>query len=336
MQTLIKQIKTKSFLLAFIATLSCSIAGSILKTFPGFQLIGALVIALLLGMAAQLIPGLKSTCADGTALIGNKFLRLGIILLGFKLNLIVLASKGPKMLLTAAFVVAITIVINYLILRYAFHTAHSLSLLTASGCGICGAAAIMGVSPVLKAKRDDTVLAVAVICVMGTIFTLLEVQIFNHGWFNLTAEQYGVFAGSSLHEIAHAVAAGNAGGAIAEEVAVLSKLSRVIMLVPVALIFSIFVNRKTEQTTRHKLPIPWFMLGFLIASACGSYLDFIAPAVDTLVNLAYLVLGMAMAALGINMNYNVIRERGGRVMSGAFLGSVAQLAICVILAKLFF
>ena len=335
---MLQQIKTRSFALAFVVTLVCSLAGSLLKTLPGFQLIGALVIALLLGMAAQLIPGLKPTCISGTSFIANKFLRLGIILLGFKLNLIVLASKGPKMLLYAAFVVTVVIIINYLLLKHLFHTSPQLSLLTASGCGICGAAAIMGISPILKAKKDDTVLAVAVICVMGTLFTLLEVQLFNHGWLNLTSEQYGIFAGGSLHEIAHAVAAGNAGGAAAEEVAVLSKLSRVIMLVPVALIFSIFANRNTDegQAGKHKLPIPWFMLGFLAASACGTYVSVLAPAVPKLVDLAYLILGMAMAALGINMHYGVIKERGGRVLTGAFIGSVAQMLICLVIARLFF
>lgn len=52
-------------------------------------------------------------------------------------------------------------------------------MLSACGCGICGAAAVMGVSPQIESrdeerKRENEVLAVAVVCVMGTVFTLLN------------------------------------------------------------------------------------------------------------------------------------------------------------------
>ncbi len=335
-------LKTRHFWSACVLTLLCSVAGSYLKLLPGLNLIGALVIALLLGMLLQMVPGIKQECASSVGFISNKFLRLGIILLGFKLNLVELASHGVKLLLLAAVVVAVVIVVNFLLLKYVFPVPDDLNLLTASGCGICGAAAIMGISPSVKASKDDTVLAVAVICIMGTIFTLIEVGLYNAHLLQLTADQYGVMSGFSLHEIAHAVAAGNAGGAEAEKIAVLAKLSRVLMLVPVAFILGILCRkRRGEDETdaefaKHKLPIPWFMLGFLITSALGSYVKELAPVVPYLVDLAYIVLGMAMAALGLNVNFRVIKERGGKVMVGAFCGSVVQLLFCLGLALLFF
>ncbi|MDO5733210.1 MAG: putative sulfate exporter family transporter [Eubacteriales bacterium] len=336
----IKVLKSKSFYLAFICTLVASLLGFYLKNFKGLELIGALVLALLIGMLMQLIPGLKRECHSGVGFISNKFLRLGIILLGFKLNLKTLASHGPKMLLLALVVVFVTIVLDYIILQKIFGNAKKLSLLTSAGCGICGAAAIMGVSPSLDADQDDTVLAVAVICIMGTIFTLIEVGLLNAGYLAMTPQQYGVLAGSSLHEIAHAVAAGNAGGAAAEEIAVLAKLSRVLMLVPVAFLFGFlgqkFVPQNKTERTQHKLPIPWFMLGFLASSIIGSYFEALQTILPQLVQIAYIVLGMAMAALGINVNFRVIRERGGKLMLASFIGSCLQLGGCYLLASKFF
>ena len=78
--------KTK-FWLAVGITLACSLSGKWISGFPGFSLIGHLVLALLLGMAFQIFPGPTQTARESTGFIANKFLRLGIILIGFKLNL---------------------------------------------------------------------------------------------------------------------------------------------------------------------------------------------------------------------------------------------------------
>lgn len=80
--------KTRSFWIAAIMTLICSVAGVLLAKLPYVNLIGALVIALLLGIAMQLTPAsLRNEAQGGIGFISNKFLRLGIILLGFRLNL---------------------------------------------------------------------------------------------------------------------------------------------------------------------------------------------------------------------------------------------------------
>ena len=87
--------KTKSFWLATIMTLICSVAGILLAKLPYVNLIGALVLALLLGIAMQLAPdGLRTEAKAGVGFISNKFLRLGIILLGFRLNLEQLADSA--------------------------------------------------------------------------------------------------------------------------------------------------------------------------------------------------------------------------------------------------
>ncbi len=208
--------KTRSFWIAAIMTLICSVAGVLLAKLPYVNLIGALVIALLLGIAMQLTPAsLRNEAQGGIGFISNKFLRLGIILLGFRLNLEKLAAAGVKTILVAAIGVTGTIVLTYWLSRK-FGAEDELAILSACGCGICGAAAVMGVSPQIETdneerKRENEVLAVAVVCVMGTVFTLVEIGI--KPLLGLTDPQFGIVAGGSLHEIAHAVAAGGAFGA---------------------------------------------------------------------------------------------------------------------------
>ena len=172
-------------------TLACSFLGKWISGFPGFSLIGHLVLALLLGMAFQIFPGAAQTARESTGFIANKFLRLGIILLGFKLNLAVLLSEGLQSLGFAAVVVAGMMAVTYGISRLC-KVEHSLAMLSACGCSICGAAAVMGVSAPLKAKANDSVLAVAIVAILGTVFTLIEIGLqpflgFNDGQFGTMA-----------------------------------------------------------------------------------------------------------------------------------------------------
>ncbi|MBC2021194.1 putative sulfate exporter family transporter [Listeria booriae] len=327
--------KETGFWIGIVVTLACSLAGKYLALLPGLQLIGALVIALILGMLVQVSRTIVVSAQPGTGFISNKFLRLGIILLGFRLNLEALADSGIKTIILAIVVVAFTIVTVYFLCKW-LKVEDSLGLMAACGCGICGAAAVMGVSPQVKAKNDDAVLAVAVVCILGTVFTLIEVGL--KPVLGMTPTQFGVMTGSSLHEIAHAVAAGGAGGTQALDASIIMKLSRVLLLAPVAVIVGIIAQRKAKATTdeKSKLPIPWFMGRFLLTSAIGTFVAMPAELLNGLVSVAYICLGMAMAALGMSVNFQVIIRRGGRVFLAATIGSVALLALSITASKLFF
>lgn len=322
---------------ALLITSLASIAGKFLAGFEGFSLVGHLVIALILGMLLQMSSTItKSARAAGTAFIANKFLRAGIILLGFKLNLVILLNEGLKGLFFAFIMVSLMLLLFYYSLKL-FKVQHTLSMLTACGCSICGAAAVMGVSSPLKAKADDSVLAVAIVAILGTLFTLIEV--FLKPFLLFTDQQFGVFAGLSLHEIAHAVAAGGAAGSVGTDSAIIVKLSRVLLLAPVALLVGFIEMKRNKNKGNNKdisVPIPYFMGGFILASAIGSYLPIPSSVVDFLVTSAYLLLGMAMAALGINVNFQVILKNGARPFFAATVSSMIMMLLAFFMVKIFF
>lgn len=164
-------------------------------------------------------------------------------MMGFKLNLELLASHGIKTILVAIVVIAFTItVITYI--GSLLKIDKKFCLLAASGCGVCGAAAVLGLSPTLKTD-EDKVISVAVVAILGTLFTLILVFLKDH--LGLTETQYGVLAGASLHEIAHAVAAGSSGGSVSLEMATIVKLSRVLMLAPLSIIFSLIFSKNNKN-----------------------------------------------------------------------------------------
>lgn len=322
----------KNFLITLILTFVCSILAKYISTIGFFKLIGHLVLAMLLGMGLQLFKMHKEEYKSSLAYISNKFLRLGIILLGFKLNIAILKASGIKSILLAAFAITFTIVVVYNIAKL-FKVDEKLALLCACGCGICGAAAVMGVSPSMNADKDDTILSVAVVCILGTVFTLIIVSL--KPFFNLTDIQYGVLSGASLHEIAHAVAAGASGGEASLDIALVTKLSRVLLLAPVAIIVGLISNKK-NNTKELRVPLPLFMLGFILTSIIGTYYQPIQIYVTKLVDIAYILLAMAMAALGLNVNFYVIKQRGKNIFISAFIGSTLLLIAIFICVKLFF
>jgi uncharacterized integral membrane protein (TIGR00698 family) len=329
-----------------IVTLAASLVASWLKQFPGFSLFGALIIALLIGMAAQ-FPIRKwyssrsvehrSGVKDAAGLISNKLLRLGIILLGFKLNLTVLFTQGIKCLSIAAVVVTLTIVVCYAIARK-LGVDPQLALVGS----VCGAAAVMGLSGSIKVppekedeKANNEVMAVAIIAIMGTIFALLEIAL--GPLTGLSKTQLGITAGASLHEIAHAVAAGDAFGAV--DIATIMKLSRVLMLVFAAIVIAVWWDKNHSEMPadgKRKVSFPWFMLGFIGASIIGTFVPFIGAITPNLVDFAYIVLGMAMAALGINVNFNAIAKKGQKAFLASFITSVLLMCFAAGVSALFF
>ena len=344
-----KKICTIDMALIAVLTLLASFIGSWLKQYPGFQLLGALIIALLVGMALQLPlhvykmnnDSRRAGVKSAAGLIANKLLRLGIILLGFKLNLHDLFTKGIKCLPIAAVLVAIMVCVTYNIAKL-LKVNPQLAMLTAGGTSICGAAAVMGLSgsmPVLPEEEDEKeqneVMAVATVAIMGTIYALAEIFILPN--FGMTKQQLGITSGASLHEIAHAVAAGGAFDSI--DVATIMKLSRVLMLVPASIFIAIWWNArhsKVENGGKHKISFPWFMLGFIAASVIGTYVPFITAHASTLVEAGYVFLGMAMAALGINVNFRAIFKQGRAAFAASFLASIVLVALAYAAAVLFF
>ncbi|KFI68695.1 putative Sulfate Exporter [Bifidobacterium magnum] len=347
-----KRIATPQMLVIAIVTLAASFIGAWLKQYPGLSLLGALIIALIIGMIVQFplrkwyvgsdqvrAAGVK----DAAGLIANKLLRLGIIMLGFKLNLDVLFTTGIKCLPLAAIIVALTVVVTYAICRW-LGVDPLLAILVAGGTGICGAAAVMGISGSIKVAKDreeeksnDEVIAVAIVAIMGVVFALIE--LFVGPLTGLTDTQLGIIAGGSLHEIAHAVAVGAALGPVGEDMAVIMKLSRVLMLVFAAIIIAIWWDKtKSEVKTdgKRKVAFPWFMLGFIIASILGTFVPFIRVAAPVLVDIAYIILGMAMAALGINVNFSVLLHRGRNAMIASFIASILLVLFVTLLAVMFF
>jgi len=314
------------FIVGIGLTFVIAIVAKWLSALPFLSIMGQLVIAMLIGMVLRSMIVVPKRIAVGTNFSSKKLLRFGIILLGMRLNLVDLIHAGPKVLLLAVVVIVFTIPVVYGLARL-FKVEQRLSILTACGSAICGAAAVVAIAPQLKAKEEETAIAAAVVAILGTIFTLSYTLLYPV--LGLSELGYGVFSGATLHEIAHVIAAAAPGGKEAVDLAVIEKLTRVALLVPVAIGIGIAASRMERKQRGEQgkfewrsIPIPWFIVGFLAVSGIHSLGIIPTELADFIVVIAYMLIAMAMAGLGLSVDFRSFRHFGLKAFGAGLIGSI--------------
>src|SRR5690606_36094149 len=119
-------------------------------------------------------------------------------------------------------------------------------------------------------------------------------------WLGLGEHAFGVYAASTIHEVAQVVVAGGAVGEVAGSAAVIEKMLRVMLLAPFLLLLSSRLSRGAGKDGRKTgIVVPWFAVLFIAVAGFNSLQLLPAAAVDALVHLDTILLAMAMAALGL-------------------------------------
>ncbi|MCD9022211.1 YeiH family protein [Cohnella silvisoli] len=317
-----------------LLTLLLALAGWGLSLLPGLERLGPLACALLLAPAYRHRFGYPSAITSGIRFSSATLLRLAIILFGLKLNIGDLLQQGLPLLArscgTVVFGLAAVMALGRL-----FRADRKLTMLLAIGTAICGAAAIAAVSPLLKSKDEDTAISAGLIALIGTVFAPAYTLI--QPWLPLNTAAYGIWSGLTLHEIAHVAMAAAPAGSDALADGLLTKLCRVALLVPLCIgILSLAKLRGRSKTTEAgnsrvnavtKFPFPWFLLGFVAMSLFGSYVvPVILPEPAMLLHglsiVTTLLLGMAMAGLGLNVSLRDFRTRALRPFTAMLIASL--------------
>ena len=283
-----------------------------------------LIVGIILGMiyANSLRNHLPETWVPGILFCTKQVLRAGIVLYGFRLTFQSVVAIGlPAILIDTIFVTA-TIFIGLFVGRL-MKMDRDLALLTSTGSAICGAAAVLGAEPVVKSEPHKTAVAVSTVVIFGTLSMFIYPAMYRSGILDLTPEQMGLYTGSTLHEVAHVVGAGNAMGKEISDTAIIVKMIRVMMLAPVLVIMSLALARTAVKAVsngvkgadvakRGKITIPWFAFGFLAVIGFNSF-DLLPHAVvDGINNVDTFMLTMAMTALGAETSIEKFKKAGAK------------------------
>ena len=301
-----------------IALFSCS--AFYIAEFPFIKKLSfsPLIVGIILGMlyANSLRNRLPETWVPGILFCTKQILRTGIVLYGFRLTFQDVVNVGLPAVFIDIIIVTGTLLLGILVSKL-MKMDKDVALLTSTGSAICGAAAVLGAEPVVKSQPHKTAVAVSTVVIFGTISMFLYPAMYRAGILELTPEQMGIYTGSTLHEVAHVVGAGNAMGTEISDPAVIVKMIRVMLLAPVLLIMSFclakFGNKGHAKTgTKSKITIPWFAVGFLLIIGFNS-LDLLPHAVVEGINsFDTFLLTMAMTALGAETSIDKFKKAGAR------------------------
>lgn len=283
-----------------------------------------MIVGIVLGMlyANSLRNNLPPTWVPGIVFCSKRVLRIGIILYGFRLTFQDVTAVGLSAVCVDAVIVMTTICGGVFIGRI-LGMERNIALLTSVGSGICGAAAVLGAESAIKAKPYQTAVAVATVVIFGTLAMFLYPALYRSGVMDLSPDAMGIFTGSTIHEVAHAVGAGNAMGTDVSNSAIIVKMIRVMMLVPVLLILGFWVARRgndggVADGKKGKVNIPWFAVGFLVVIGFNSFNLLPAAVVDAINYIDTFLLTMAMAALGAETSIDKFKKAGAKPFVLAF------------------
>lgn len=305
----------KSYAPGFALALVIALLAKGIEALLPFDVIGASVIAMFIGM---LINGYRKpgkTTAPGVKFTAKKILKFAIILLGASLNVTTILNVGRMSLTVMLFTLLTCFGGGYFIGR-ALGLDWKLSNLISAGTGICGGSAIAAVAPVIDAKDSDIAYALSATFLFDMAMIVLF-PIMGRAM-GLSDMAYGLWAGTAVNDTSSVVAAGYAFSEGAGDFATMVKLTRTLAIIPITLVLA-FVRTKRAKTDGTKVDFkkifPMFILYFLLASVvttiCVSA-GVSASVFTPLKTLSKFLIVMAMCAVGLNTNIVKLVKTGGK------------------------
>ncbi|MFM9924871.1 YeiH family protein [Variovorax sp. H27-G14] len=299
-----------------LALLLAGMAALLAQWGPMVQLgLSALTLAIALGTVAgnTVFASVAGRAGPGVDFARSTLLRAGIVLYGFRISLHDIGAVGWPGLLIAAAMVALTFGVAVYVGTRWLGLDRQTAALIGAGSAICGAAAVMATQPVVRGEEHKVSIAVATVVVFGTLSMVLYPLVFPY--LGLSEHAFGLFAGSTIHEVAQVVAVGDAVGPAAANAAVVEKMLRVMMLAPFLMWLSFQSAASLKGATSFRacckqVRVPWFAVLFIAVSAVHSAGVLPRELVAGLVQLDTLLLATAMAAMGLRTSVASLRRAG--------------------------
>ena len=258
---------------------------------------------------------------EAATFAAKRCLRIGVVLLGFQISIDKFIEVGPRGLLAVVVIVAGV----FLGLRFAAKKAglsESLSTLIAGGFAICGATAIAAISSTRKSEERDVSYAVAVVALCGTL-SVFVIPLLAH-FFSLTDATAGAWIGAAVHDVGQVIATASIMGPEALDSAVIVKLTRVVLLIPLILILS---SKNTEKKSLRSAT-PTFVIAFVICALVVNALPLSSETITVGKELSKIFLSIGLFGMGLGVKWASIKALGAKPL---FVGLSAWV-ICGALA----
>jgi len=285
-------------------------------------LLGAPVLAILVGLAVSAVRRPTLRAAPGISFASSVLLQLAIVLLGTTLALGQILRVGarslPVMLGTLAVALAGAAVLGRLLA-----VSPRLRALIGVGTGICGASAIAAIAGIVEATSAEIAYAISTIFVFNLVAVVLFPPLGR--LFHLSQHGFGLWAGTAINDTSSVVAAAYAFGHVAGSQAVVVKLTRTTLIVPIVLALSAL--RARGGVARPRPLVPRFLILFVLASVLNTLGLIGADARRTLSDTALALITTALAGVGLAADVGAMRRTGLRPL---LLGAILWVSVATV------
>lgn len=312
----IKELIPGLVLIVIISLLSKQIS-FMLKDYVTFE---SLTIAIIIGMIVNNTIGVKKVFNGGITYSLKTLLKVGIVLLGFKLSAGAILNLG---LTTIVMVIVYVAMILFLSIKIGtkMRVPKKLAALIGVGSSICGASAVVALAPSIGADDDEAIIAVSIVSFLGAIGVIVYSLVAKF-MPSISELQFGIWSGLTLHGVAHALAGAFSMGELSGEIGTFVKMTRVLMLVPVSIILGVIFSGKGEDgeiSDKKRAKFPMYVALFILAVIINSMIKLPLELVSLLKQSSSFFILMAMTAMGLKVDLTSIKSKG---MSSLLLGSL--------------
>lgn len=317
---------------------------------PALEVIGAPVIAIIVGMILSLIIKNKDPFTSGIAFTSKKILQYAVILLGFGLNLATIGKVGITSLPIILSTIATSLIVAFVMYKL-LKVPSKTATLIGVGSSICGGSAIAATAPVIDADDEEIAQSISVIFLFNVIAALIFPTL--GGFLGMSNEGFALFAGTAVNDTSSVTAAASTWdsmhgtGSMVLDSATIVKLTRTLAIIPITLVLAFVRMRKekngnTGSKTKVSLKkiFPMFILYFVLASVIttiatsvltGQALDIANNIFGFLKQLSKFFIVMAMAAIGLNTNIVKLVKTGGKPILLGFTCWVAITGVSILM-----
>lgn len=290
--------------------------------------LSALTLAMCAGMiAANTMPRhWLMPLAPGMQFARHHLLRLGVALYGLRLTFGAIAALGMGGVIVPLVMLVATLLFGTWVGSSFFGLSRREAILVSAGSAVCGAAAAIAVSSVVRTDDRQTAVAVATVVLFGTLGMLLYPWLYEiatqHWYLAITERAFGIFTGATLHEVAQVIASGKMVSDATADAAVVAKMVRVLALGPLLLVMALWPRGGGAKSAggAPKLQslwksVPWFALGFVAVMALNSAAMVPAAWKPGLVALDNWLLACAMLAIGLHTRIGDLLRAGRKPLA---------------------
>ena len=323
--------------------------------FPALEVIGAPVIAIILGMIITLFLKKKDKLAKGITFTSKKILQYAVILLGFGLNLATIGQVGLTSLPIIVSTIATSLIVSFIMYKLLKIQSKTATLIGV-GSSICGGSAIAATAPVIDADDEEIAQSISVIFLFNVIAALIFPTL--GGMLGMSDTGFALFAGTAVNDTSSVTAAASTWDTLhgtdgmVLEYATIVKLTRTLAIIPITLVLAFVRMRKEKKANSDsqtkvnlKQIFPMFILYFVLASVITTIVTAVLANNPEGLSAANSVFGflkqlskffivMAMGAIGLNTNIVKLIKSGGKPVLLGFTCWVAIAAVSLVMQNL--